>query len=64
MIHEQLKQARLISGMTIEEVAKKMRTHKPAISELENGKTNPSIKTLVKYCEAIGAKLEINITKN
>lgn len=47
------------SGLTQDEVAKKMGTRAPNISRLESGKGNPSLKTLVSYAQACGFKLNL-----
>ncbi|HHY0408362.1 helix-turn-helix domain-containing protein [Vibrio parahaemolyticus] len=47
------------SGLTQDEVAKKMGTRAPNISRLESGRANPSLKTLVSYAHACGFKLDL-----
>jgi len=47
------------SGLTQDEVAKKMGTRVPNISRLESGRANPSLKTLVSYAHACGFKLDL-----
>jgi transcriptional regulator with XRE-family HTH domain len=47
------------SGLTQDEVAKKMGTRAPNISRLESGRANPSLKTLVSYANACGFKLDL-----
>ncbi|HFQ5362195.1 TPA: helix-turn-helix transcriptional regulator [Vibrio vulnificus] len=47
------------SGLTQDQVAKKMGTRAPNISRLESGRTNPSLKTLVSYAHACGFKLDL-----
>ncbi len=47
------------SGLTQDEVAKKMGTQAPNISRLESGRANPSLKTLVSYAHACGFKLDL-----
>jgi DNA-binding XRE family transcriptional regulator len=52
--------AREKSGLTQEAVAERMGTTKSAISRLESGgKHAPSIKTLEKYAQAIGCRLQV-----
>lgn len=63
-LFDQLKAAREHAGLTQAEVAKRMKTYKANISEIEQGKTNPTLNTLNKYCAAVGATLEIKITFN
>lgn len=47
------------SGLTQDEVAKKMGTKSPNISRLESGRSNPSLKTLMNYAQACGFKLNL-----
>lgn len=61
----QLKKARIKQKMTQSNVAKIMRTRKPAISRLEATKEDiknfPSLLTLVKFTSAIGYEIKINL---
>ena len=59
----ELLRARQSAGMTQEEIAKKMGTKREAVSRIESirGKTSPSLKTLKKYAEAVGCKLQIKL---
>jgi transcriptional regulator with XRE-family HTH domain len=61
--HAELLKARKRAGMTQEEIAQKMGTKREAISRIESirGKTSPSMKTLKKYAEALGCKLQIKL---
>lgn len=52
-----LKRLRLSKGMTAVEVAKKMEVSPSYISMLENGKSNYSLKTLMKLMNIYGEKL-------
>lgn len=56
-----LKQARGTSGMTQEEVAKKLHTKKSAISRIENHAEDIRLSTLEKFVAVLGRKLEISI---
>lgn len=56
-----LKQARLNTGMSQVEVAAKLKTHKSAISRIENHAEDVKLSTLVNYAEALGKKLDILI---
>ena len=64
-LFDELLKARMNSGLTQSEVAKRMGTKTPAIARLENGGGNkqhsPSISTLRKYAEAVGCHLEIKL---
>jgi DNA-binding XRE family transcriptional regulator len=57
--------ARLQAGLTQEEVAKRMGTSKSAISRMEsiNSGTTPSMKTLMKFADAVGVHLKIDFVK-
>ncbi len=56
-----LKQARMSAGMTQDEIAEKLKTHKSAISRIENHAEDIRLSTLSHYAEALGKKLEIFI---
>lgn len=48
------------SGLTQEEIAKRMGTQKSNISRLERGSGNPSWKTLQNYAQACGFELTVD----
>jgi HTH-type transcriptional regulator/antitoxin HipB len=56
-----LKQARTDAGMTQDQIALKLKTHKSAISRIENHAEDIRLSTLSHYAEALGKKLEIFI---
>jgi HTH-type transcriptional regulator/antitoxin HipB len=56
-----LKVARERAGMTQEQVAKKLRTNKSAISRIENHADDIRLSTLHKYAHALGRKITIAI---
>ena len=56
-----LKQVRTNAGMTQDEIAEKLKTHKSAISRIENHAEDIRLSTLTHYAEALGQKLEILI---
>ena len=56
-----LKQARNDAGMTQDQIAPKLKTHKSAISRIENHAEDIRLSTLSHYAEALGKKLEIFI---
>jgi HTH-type transcriptional regulator/antitoxin HipB len=56
-----LKQARLEAGFTQEQVAKKLRTKKSAISRIENHAEDIRLSTLVYYAQAIGKHLHLEV---
>jgi ribosome-binding protein aMBF1 (putative translation factor) len=59
----QYKAARESQGLTLAEVAEKMEIDPPALSRLETGKMlNPTLATLHKWAEALGRKLNVELT--
>ena len=56
-----LKQARLEAGLTQEQVAKKLRTRKSAISRIENHAEDIRLSTLIKYTQAVGKHLHLEV---
>ncbi|MBF0327713.1 MAG: helix-turn-helix transcriptional regulator [Nitrospirae bacterium] len=56
-----LKQAREISGMTQEELARRLKTKKTAISRIENHAEDIKLSTLEKVAHALGKRLEVKI---
>ncbi len=56
-----LKQARLEAGLTQEQVAKRLRTKKSAISRIENHAEDIRLSTLVNYAQAIGRNLHLEV---
>jgi predicted transcriptional regulator len=61
-IATELIQARLRSGFSQVELAKRMGTSQSAIARLESGQTLPSTKTLIRFAEATGSKVELRLT--
>lgn len=57
--------ARRDAGLTQVQVAERMGTKAPAVARLENalvtGSPSPSLKTLRKYAEALGKRIEIRL---
>ncbi len=56
-----LKQARESSGLTQEQLAKKLNTKKSAISRIENHAEDIRLSTLEKFAQVLGRKLEVSI---
>ncbi|MBV9241162.1 MAG: helix-turn-helix transcriptional regulator [Acidobacteria bacterium] len=56
-----LRQAREMSGITQEEVAKKLHTNKSAISRIENHSEDIRLSTLRKYAKALGKEIRLEI---
>ena len=59
-----LRQARQEAGMTQEEVAQHLSTTKSAISRIENHAEDIRLSTLNRYAEAVGANLQIRLTRS
>jgi ribosome-binding protein aMBF1 (putative translation factor) len=57
------KAARERQGLTLAEVAERMEIDAPALSRLETGKMlNPTLATLHKWAEALGKKLDVDLS--
>jgi len=56
-----LKQARVDSGLTQEQIAEKLHTKKSAISRIENHAEDIRLSTLEKFASVLGRKLEVSI---
>lgn len=56
-----LRQAREAAGLTQEEVARRLRTKKSAISRIENHADDVRLSTLRRYANAVGANLQIRL---
>ena len=59
-----LRQAREEAGLTQEEVARRLRTKKSAISRIENHADDVRLSTLRRYANAVGANLQIRFTQS
>jgi len=57
-INNNLRQLRLDSGMTQEQVAEKLNVTRQAVSSYESGRTRPDIDTLIRFAEIYGTDLE------
>ncbi len=57
----QLIEARTRAGLTQQELAERMRTTQPVIARLESGRQMPTTKTLKRFAEATGSKVEIRL---
>jgi DNA-binding XRE family transcriptional regulator len=55
--------ARKISGLTQNEIARRMKTSRPVVARIEAGgaKHSPSLNTLLKYATAVGCRLKIDL---
>ena len=56
----ELIEARAKAGLSQSDVAERMGTSQPTVARLESGH-KPSLKTLERYAEAIGMKVEIHL---
>jgi DNA-binding XRE family transcriptional regulator len=57
------KSVREAQGLTLAEVASRMGIDAPALSRLETGKVlNPTLATLHKWAEALGQKLDVDLS--
>ena len=56
-----LRQAREAAGLTQEQVAHQLGTHKSAISRIENHAEDVRLSTLRAYAQAVGATLQIQL---
>ena len=54
-----LKQARLDSGLTQEQIAKRLKTTKSVVSRMENHSTDIRLSTLEKFAKAVGRKIHV-----
>lgn len=61
-IAAELIQARLRAGLSQAELAERMGTSQSAIARLESGQTLPSTKTLLRFAEATGSKVELRLS--
>ena len=61
-IAAELLRARLRAGLSQAELATRMGTSQSAIARLESGQTLPSTKTLLRYAEATGSKIEVRLS--
>jgi transcriptional regulator with XRE-family HTH domain len=53
--------ARKRAGLTQTELAQRMGTTQPAVTRMESGKVQPSLRTLRRVAEATGSKLTIRL---
>jgi DNA-binding XRE family transcriptional regulator len=51
--------ARARSGLTQEEIARRMGTTQSAVARLESGRSKPSMRTLERYAAATGSKVRV-----
>jgi ribosome-binding protein aMBF1 (putative translation factor) len=61
-IAAELIRARIRAGLSQAELAVRMGTSQSAVARLESGQTLPSTKTLVRFAEATGSKVQIRLS--
>lgn len=61
-ISAELLRARLRAGLSQAELATKMGTSQSTIARLESGQTLPSTKTLLRFAEATGSRIEVRLS--
>jgi ribosome-binding protein aMBF1 (putative translation factor) len=61
-IAAELLRARRRAGLSQAELAARMGTSQSAIARLESGRTLPSAKTLLRFAEATGSKIELRLS--
>ena len=61
-IATELIRARIRSGLSQAELALRMGTSQSAVARLEGGKTLPSTKTLLRFAEATGSKVQVRLS--
>jgi len=59
-----LRRARESAGLTQEEVARRLKTKKSAISRIENHADDVRLSTLRRYADAVGADLQIRLAQS
>jgi transcriptional regulator with XRE-family HTH domain len=57
----ELIQARARAGLSQAELAARMQTSQSAIARLESGRRLPSTKTLMRFAEATGSKIQVKL---
>ena len=53
--------ARTKAGLTQAQVAKKMGTTQSVIARIESGENPPNLKTLERYAEAVGRRIQVKL---
>ena len=61
-ISAELLRARLRAGLSQAELAKRMSTSQSAVARLESGQPLPSTKTLLRFAEATGSKIQLRLS--
>lgn len=53
--------AREKAGMTQVQVARRMRTTQSVVARIESGQNPPNLKTLQRYAEAVGRRIQVKL---
>jgi ribosome-binding protein aMBF1 (putative translation factor) len=61
-ISSELIRARARAGLSQTELAERMGTSQSAIARIESGRTLPSAKTLIRFAEATGSKIQLRLS--
>jgi ribosome-binding protein aMBF1 (putative translation factor) len=61
-IATELIRARIRAGLSQAQLAERMKTSQSAVARLESGQTLPSTKTLLRFAEATGSKIEVRLS--
>ncbi|MQA90973.1 MAG: helix-turn-helix domain-containing protein [Gemmatimonas sp.] len=58
-----VKHTREVEGLSQRELAERVGTSQPAVAKLEQGSSNPTVRTLARYAEALGLDLRVDFAK-
>jgi ribosome-binding protein aMBF1 (putative translation factor) len=61
-IAAELLRARLRAGLSQAELAKRMGTSQSAVARLESGQSLPSTKTLIRFAQATGSRIQVRLS--
>ena len=61
-IAAELIRARVRAGLSQAQLAERMKTSQSAVARLESGRKLPSTKTLVRFAEATGSKIQVRLS--
>ena len=60
-IAAELIRARVRAGLSQSDLAQRMGTSQSAVARLENGRTLPSTKTILRYAQATGSRIQVRL---
>jgi ribosome-binding protein aMBF1 (putative translation factor) len=61
-IAAELIRARVRAGLSQAQLAERMKTSQSAVARLESGQTLPSTKTLLRFAEATGSRVQVRLS--